>query len=184
MPSYKGQGYHFGNANNIPLENNNPLAQNEYFEGVNSNDDDDNDNDNDNNNNNNNENRNHGRSHHNQVSEEDTVGNASYDYYDNYDGNSKDNHEYGYYLPGGRDHNPEYEEHEDDNVDETEGDGQDANDIKQIEEDTCLGRRRKRRSMHRSLPSANNGERLNGAYWDQVGYCLRCQNDILVPLVH
>ena len=23
--------------------------------------------------------------------------------------------------------------------------------------------------MHRSLPSANNGERLNGAYWDQVG---------------
>ena len=61
-----------------------------------------------------------------------------------------------------------HKEHGDDNVDEPEGNGQDANDIDQVEDDTGLARRRNRRSMHQALPSANNGDGLDGPYWDQV----------------
>ena len=54
------------------------------------------------NNNNDNKNQNHDGNNHSQVSEDNIVGNVSYDDYDNYDGNSEDIHE--------DDHYPEDEE--------------------------------------------------------------------------
>ena len=149
----EGQGDHFGNAKNIPLANHIQLAQNEHFGGANNNDDDDDDN----NNNNDNENQYHGRNNHNQVSEDNTVGNESYNDYDNYDGDSEDNHE--------DDRYPEDEEHEDDNVDEPRDNGQDANDIDQLEDDTGPVRRRNRRCIHQSLPSTNGRDELEGPHW-------------------
>ena len=121
---------------------------------------------NDNKNDNKNENQNHGGNNHNQISDDDTVGNTSYDDYDVYNGDPKDNHQDDHDPPEGGDHNPEYEEHEDDNVDEPGGNGRDANDIEQGEEDTGASRRRNRRSMHRSLSGTNNKDALNGAYWN------------------
>ena len=73
---------------------------------------------------------------------------------------SKDNHEDNHYQ--------EDEEHEDDNVDEPGNDGQNENDINQLEDDTGPVRRRNRRSMHQSLPRGNNRDKLDGPYWDQV----------------
>ena len=92
--------------------------------------------------------KNYGKNNHNQVSEDNTDGNASYNDYDVYDGDSEDNYQDDHDPPGGLDHNPEDEEHEDDNVDELGGNGQDVNNIKQVEEDTGPGRRRSRRTMH------------------------------------
>ena len=78
----------------------------------------------------------------------------------------EDNHHDDHNFLGGWDQNPEDEEHEGDNVNESGGDGQDTNDIKQVEEDTGAGRRRRRsrRSMIQVLPSAG----LNGPYWHQM----------------
>ena len=152
---HEGQGNHFGNANN------NPQAQNEHFGGANNNDDDDN-----NDNNDNKKNQNYGGNNQNQVLEDNTDGNVSYDDYDVYDGVWEDNHQDDHDSLGGWDHNPVDKEYADDNVDESRGDDQDTNDIKQVEEDTGVGRRRNRRSMLQALPSANNGTGLNGLYWD------------------
>ena len=146
---YEGQGNHFGNANNSPQ------THYEHFGGANNNNHDDNDNNNDNN-----KNQNHGGNNQNQVSEDNADGNASYDDYNVYDGDSEDNHQDNCDSSGGWDHDPEDEEHEDGNVDEPGDNGQDTNDIKQVEEDTGAGRRRNRRSMIRALPSASNGTRL------------------------
>ena len=166
----EGQGNDVGNTNNIPLANNIPLGQNKHFGGAYNID-----NDNDENNDKENENQNHGRNNGNQISDDDTTGNASYDDDDDdddrYDGIPEGNHQHDHDPPEGGDHNPEdeeHEEHEDDNVDEPGDDGQDANDIDQLEDETGSVRRRNRRSMHQSLPSGNNGDELNGPYWDQV----------------
>ena len=132
---------YFGNANNITL------AQNDYFEGVSNNNGN-----NDVNNNNGNKNQNHGRNNHNQILEDDTIANTSYNDYDVYDVNSKDNHQ--------GDHNPEDRKHEDHNVGEPGGNGQDASDTEQDEEDTGPSRRRDRRSMHQAPSNANSREGL------------------------
>ena len=158
----EGQRNHFGNTNNILLVNNIPLGQNEYFGGA-----DNIDNDNDENNDIDNKNQNHDGNNNNQISDGDVISNASYDD-DGYDGIPKGNHQHDHDPPEGGDHNPEYEEHEDDNVDEPGGNGRDANDIKQGEEDTGAARRRSRRSMHRSLPGANNEDALNRDYWNRM----------------
>ena len=70
----EGQGNYFGTAKNIPLANNFPLGQNEHFGGaVNIENDKDENNDIDN------ENQNHGVNNGNQISDDDTTDNASYD---------------------------------------------------------------------------------------------------------
>ena len=157
----EGQRNHFGNTNNILLVNNIPLGQNGYFGGV-----DNIDNDNNKNNNIHNESQNHDRNHGNQISDNDTTGNASNDDDDCYDGIPEGNLQYDHDPPEGGDHNPEYEEHEDDNIDEPGDDGQDADDIEQVEEDDGAGRRR--RSMHHSLSGANKKDALDGDYWNRL----------------
>ena len=160
----KGQGNHFGNAKNTPLSNNIPLGQNEHFGGV-----DNIDNDNNENNDIDNKNQNHGENNHNQISDDDSAGNASYDNDDFYDGIPKDNHQHAHDPPEGGDHNPEYKEHENNNVDEPGNDGQDANDIKQVEEDDDVGRRRRsRQSITHSLPGANKKDTLDGDYCNRL----------------
>ena len=86
------QGNHFGTANNIPL------GQNEHFGGANNDDNDDNEN-----NNIDNENQDHGRNNHHQVSDDDTIGNASCDDDDRYDGNPEYNDQHDHDPPEGGD---------------------------------------------------------------------------------
>ena len=148
----KGQRKYFNNVNNVPLANNISLAQNEHFGGANNNDGNDDDN-----NDNDNKNQNHDKNNHNQVSEDDGGSTESYDDYNNSDDESEDNHEDNHY--------PEDEEDDDDNIAEPEDDDQDTNDIDQLEDVTGQVRKRNRRSMRCSLPSANSRDDLNGSHW-------------------
>ena len=116
---HKGQENHFGNANN------NPQTQNEHFGGANEPDQNNinNDNDNDDDDNyNDNENKNHNRNKQNQVSEDDTNKNTSYDDYDIYNGDPKDYHQNNLDSSGDWNYDPKDEEREDGNVDESEDD--------------------------------------------------------------
>ena len=74
------------------------------------------------------------------MSEDNGNSTASYDDYNNYDGDFEDNHEDNHY-PGDK-------KHDADNVDEPEDNDQDTNDIDQLEDDTGPVRRRNKRSMH------------------------------------
>ena len=56
-----------------------------------------------------------------------------------YDGDSEDNQQHNHYSARDWDHDPEIEESEDDNIDESNNDGnRGPNDIDQVEEDTTL----------------------------------------------
>ena len=94
---HEGQGNHFRNANN------NPQEQHEHFGGANEldrNNDDNDDNDNDN------ENQNHGGNNINEVSDDDTYDNSSYDDYDIYNGDPEDNQQNNLDSSGDWDHDP------------------------------------------------------------------------------
>ena len=74
-----------------------------------------------------------------------------------------DNHQNNHDSLGDWYRDPKDEEHEDGNFDESIDDGQDTNDIEQLEEDIVI-KRRNRQSMIQDLPSANNGAALDRPY--------------------